>query len=145
MAEDTQGYRAPQVNEIVGISYRQLDYWDRTGLVNPSIKGAEGSGTQRLYSFQDLLKLKVIKQLLDAGVSLQKVRKAIDYLRDIKQQPESLNLMSDGNRIFALDSPEEVFDLLQRGQGVFGINVGRVWTDLEGSVRKATRTSAGGT
>ncbi len=144
MAEE-QGFRAPQVKEIVGISYRQLDYWDRTGLVNPSIRSAEGSGTQRLYGFRDLLQLKIIKQLLDAGVSLQKVRRAIDYLGDLKAQPETLNLMSDGNRIYALDSPEEVFDLLQRGQGVFGINVGKVWTDLEGSVRKATRASAGGT
>ena len=145
MAEE-QGYRAPQVKEIVGISYRQLDYWDRTGLVNPSIKGAEGSGSQRLYGFQDLLQLRVIKQLLDAGVSLQQVRKAIDYLRvHLKTQPESLNLMSDGSRIYAMDSPEEIFDLLQRGQGVFGINVGKVWTDLEGSVKKAAKASAGGT
>ena len=149
MAEE-QGYRAPQVTEILGISYRQLDYWDRTGLVKPSIKGAQGSGTQRLYSFEDLLQLKVIKQLLDAGVSLQKVRKAVEYLSGhMGKQPQGLNLLSDGKNIYAATSPDEVFDVLQKGQGVFAIAVDRVWSDLEGSVKKAARAAraagAGGT
>ncbi|HVM11057.1 MAG TPA: MerR family transcriptional regulator [Actinomycetota bacterium] len=140
MADEQQGYRAPQVGEIIGISYRQLDYWDRTGLVKPSIKSAEGSGTQRLYSFQDLLQLKVIKQLLDAGVSLQKVRKAVEYLQGhLREQPQGLNLLSDGDRIYAAASPGEVFDVLQKGQGVFAIAVDRVWSDLEGSVKKAAK------
>jgi DNA-binding transcriptional MerR regulator len=144
MPED-QGYRVPEVQRLVGISYRQLDYWARTGLVRPSVKDADGSGSQRLYSFHDLLQLRIIKKLLDAGVSLQRVRKAVDFLKDhLKKSPQGLTLMSDGTRIYAFESPDEVFDLLQRGQGVFGIAVDKVWSDLEGSVKKATRARAGG-
>ena len=106
MAEEHPGYRAPQVKDIVGISYRQLDYWDRTGLVRPSIREAGGSGTQRLYSFQDLLVLRVIKKLLEAGVGLQQIRKAVDYLRESKQPLHATTLMSDGNRIYTPDSPD---------------------------------------
>ena len=79
MAETEQGYRVPDVTRIVGISYRQLDYWARTGLVRPSIQDAQGSGTQRLYSFQDLALLKLIKRMLDSGVSLQQIRKAMGH------------------------------------------------------------------
>src|SRR5256886_16136090 len=75
------GFRGPQVCKIVGISYRQLDYWARTDLIRPSIADAKGSGTQRRYSYRDLVELKVIKNLLDAGVSLQLARKGIEYLR----------------------------------------------------------------
>jgi DNA-binding transcriptional MerR regulator len=142
---EEQGYRVPEVQRLVGISYRQLDYWARTGLVRPSVKDADGSGSQRQYSFHDLLQLRIIKKLLDAGVSLQRVRKAIDFLKDhLKKSPQGLTLMSDGTRIYAFESPDEVFDLLQRGQGVFGIAVDKVWSDLEGSVKKATRARAGG-
>jgi DNA-binding transcriptional MerR regulator len=144
MPED-QGYRVPEVQRLVGISYRQLDYWARTGLVRPSVRDADGSGSQRLYSFHDLLQLRIIKKLLDAGVSLQRVRKAVDFLKDhLKKSPQGLTLMSDGSHIYAFESPGEVFDLLQRGQGVFGIAVDKVWSDLEGSVKKATRARAGG-
>src|SRR5438034_9153303 len=76
------GFRGPQVCSIVGISYRQLDYWARTDLVRPSIADARGSGTQRTYSYRDLLRLKVVKSLLDAGIKLQTARKAIEYLRE---------------------------------------------------------------
>jgi DNA-binding transcriptional MerR regulator len=142
---EEQGYRVPEVQKLVGISYRQLDYWARTGLVRPSVRDADGSGSQRLYSFHDLLQLRIIKKLLDAGVSLQRVRKAVDFLKDhLKKSPQGLTLMSDGSRIYAFESPDEVFDLLQRGQGVFGIAVDKVWSDLEGSVKKATRARAGG-
>jgi DNA-binding transcriptional MerR regulator len=142
---EEQGYRVPEVQRLVGISYRQLDYWARTGLVRPSVKDADGSGSQRLYSFHDLLQLRIIKKLLDAGVSLQRVRKAVDFLKDhLKKSPHGLTLMSDGTRIYAFESPDEVFDLLQRGQGVFGIAVDKVWSDLEGSVKKATKARAGG-
>ncbi len=136
MAE-TDGYRVPEVCNVVGISYRQLDYWARTGLVSPSIRAAGGSGTQRLYSFTDLVTLKVIKQLLDTGVSLRKIRSAIHYLRDnMKKQPVGTTLMSDGNRIYQVESAEEIIDLLQKGQGVFAIALDRVWTDLEGAVAR---------
>jgi DNA-binding transcriptional MerR regulator len=142
---EEQGYRVPEVQRLVGISYRQLDYWARTGLVRPSVRDADGSGSQRLYSFHDLLQLRIIKKLLDAGVSLQRVRKAVDFLKDhLKKNPQGLTLMSDGTRIYAFESPDEVFDLLQKGQGVFGIAVDKVWSDLEGSVKKATRARAGG-
>ncbi|MGH2722906.1 MAG: MerR family transcriptional regulator [Actinomycetota bacterium] len=146
MPED-HGYRIPEVQRIVGISYRQLDYWARTALVRPSIRDAGGSGTQRLYSFQDLVLLRTIKKLLDAGVSLQRIRKAIGFVRDqLNKEPEGVTLMSDGQGIYACESPDEVMDLLQRGQGVFGIAIDKVWTDVEGSVRKATRAArAGGT
>jgi len=142
MVED-QGFRAPEVAKLVGISYRQLDYWARTGLVTPSVKDAGGSGTQREYSFQDVVILKAIKKLLDTGVNLQRIRKAIGYLRDhLKEPPSGLTLMSDGNKIYACESPGEVMDLLQRGQGVFGIAVDKVWSDVEGSVRKTARATA---
>ena len=142
MVED-EGYRAPDVAKIVGISYRQLDYWARTGLVTPSIRDAGGSGTQREYSFQDIVILKAIKNLLDTGVNLQRIRKAIGYLRDhLKKPPSGLTLMSDGNKIYACESPTEVMDLLQRGQGVFGIAVDKVWSDVEGSVKKTARAAA---
>jgi DNA-binding transcriptional MerR regulator len=138
MAEE-QGYRVPEVCRIVGISYRQLDYWARTGLVRPSVRDAGGSGTQRLYSFQDLLQLKVVKNLLDAGVALLQIRKAIEYLREAKQSLSGVTLMSDGRRIYTPDSPEAVVDLLSKGQGVFAIAVDKVWTDLEGSLAKARK------
>ena len=135
MAE--QGYRVPEVCRIIGISYRQLDYWARTELVRPSIQDAQGSGTQRLYSFQDLVELRVIKKLLDAGVSLQRVRKAVEYLQNSKTSTAGVTLMSDGSRIYAVDSPEAVVDLLSKGQGVFAIAVDKVATDLEGSLSKS--------
>jgi DNA-binding transcriptional MerR regulator len=132
-----EGYRVPDVCKIVGISYRQLDYWARTALVNPSVRPAGGSGTQRLYSFQDLVQLRVIKQLLDTGISLQKIRQAVGYLREhMKRQPAGTTLLSDGNRIYSLESPEEIIDLLQRGQGVFAIALDKVWDDLEGAVSR---------
>jgi DNA-binding transcriptional MerR regulator len=142
MAE--QGYRVPEVCRIVGITYRQLDYWARTGLVTPSIKDAEGSGTQREYSFQDLAQLRIIKKLLDTGVGLQQVRKAMGTLRDLKEPPLGTTLVSDGSRIYSVESPEAIVDLLAKGQGVFAIAVDRIWTDLEGSLQKGSRKKGRG-
>jgi len=147
MAE--QGYRVPEVTRIVGISYRQLDYWARTGLVRPSIKDARGSGTQRLYSFQDLATLKLIKRMLDSGVSLQRIREAMGTLKALKEPPLGTTLVSDGSRIYAVESPEAVVDLVRGGQAVFAIAVDRLWTDLQGTVAKGDRkkgrtASAGG-
>ena len=134
MAE-SEGYRVPDVCRLVGISYRQLDYWARTGLVSPSVREAGGSGTQRLYSFRDLVLLRTIKSLLDTGLSLQQIRKAVDFLRDrLGTEPTSVTLMSDGTRIFAAESPEEIVDLLKRGQGVFAIAIDRVWSELSTSI-----------
>ena len=129
-----EGFRGPQVCKIVGISYRQLDYWARTKLVPPSIRPAQGSGSQRLYSFNDLVDLKLIKKLLETGVSLQRVREAIDYLHSLGQDLSGVTIASDGTSVYALKSPEEVYDLLRGGQGVFGIAIDPVLEELQGSV-----------
>jgi DNA-binding transcriptional MerR regulator len=129
------GYRGPTACNAAGITYRQLDYWARTGLVEPSVRGATGSGTQRLYSFRDILLLKVIKRLLDAGISLQQIRTAVQHLR--KRGTDDLTrvtLMSDGASVYECTSNDEVIDLLQGGQGVFGIAIGGVWREIEGSL-----------
>ncbi len=134
-AADRLGYRGPTACSAAGITYRQLDYWARTGLVEPSIRPAYGSGTQRLYSFRDIVVLKIVKRLLDTGVSLQSVRTAVAHLRsggmkDLAQ----LTLMSDGASVYECSSPDDVVDLLQGGQGVFGIAVGVVWRDVQGAL-----------
>lgn len=129
------GYRGPVACEAAGITYRQLDYWARTGLVEPSLRAAAGSGSQRLYSFKDILVLKVVKKLLDTGISLQQVRVAVKQLgaRGIDDLA-TITLMSDGASVYECSSPDEIVDLLQGGQGVFGIAVGRVWREVEGSL-----------
>ncbi len=134
LAEDV-GYRGPTACAAAGITYRQLDYWARTGLVEPSVRPATGSGTQRLYGFRDILVLKIVKRLLDAGVSLQQIRQAVTHLssRGVSDLA-TLTLMSDGATVYECASAEEVVDLLQGGQGVFGIAVGRVWQEVEGSL-----------
>ncbi|WP_448060826.1 MerR family transcriptional regulator [Cellulomonas hominis] len=133
--DTTSGYRGPTACRAAGITYRQLDYWARTGLVEPTVRPATGSGTQRLYSFRDILVLKVVKRLLDTGVSLQQIRTAVSHLRergvdDLAQ----ITLMSDGASVYECTSADEVIDLVQGGQGVFGIAVGRVWREVEGTL-----------
>lgn len=131
----TVGYRGVTACHAVGISYRQLDYWARTTLVVPSIRDASGSGTQRLYSFRDLVVLKVVKRLLDAGVSLQNIRKAIDTLRSRGVGDlAGITLISDGTTVYECRSPEEVVDLLQGGQGVFGIAISGAFKEIQGSL-----------
>jgi len=115
------GYRGPQVCSVVGITYRQLDYWARTDLLRPSITEARGSGTQRRYSYSDLLQLKVIKRLLDAGNSLQSARRAIDCLRSSGEDVASANLVIDEGHTVLARSGEEIIDLLKGGQGVLNI------------------------
>jgi len=129
------GYRGPTACMAAGITYRQLDYWARTGLVEPSVRPASGSGSQRLYGFRDILTLKVVKRLLDTGISLQQIRAAVDYLRDQGAGDiTQVTLMSDGASVYACTSADEVVDLLQGGQGVFGIALGRVWQEVEGTL-----------
>jgi DNA-binding transcriptional MerR regulator len=121
------GYRGATACSAAGISYRQLDYWARTGLVEPSIRPAGGSGSTRLYGFRDILVLKIVKRLLDAGVSLQNIRTAVNHLRERGvTELERITLMSDGASIYECASPDEIIDLLAGGQGVFGIAVGKV-------------------
>jgi DNA-binding transcriptional MerR regulator len=135
VADEFVGYRGPTACNAAGITYRQLDYWARTGLVVPSVRSAAGSGTQRLYSFKDILVLKVVKRLLDTGVSLQNIRTAVDHLRargvsDLAQ----ITLLSDGTTVYECTSAEEVVDLLAGGQGVFGIAVSGALKELQGSL-----------
>ncbi len=139
------GYRGPVACSAAAITYRQLDYWARTGLVEPTVRTAGGSGTQRLYSFRDVLLLKVIKKLLDAGVSLQQIRTAVHHLR--KRGTDDLTqvtLMSDGASVYECRSADEVIDLLQGGQGVFGIAIGGVWREIEGSLSELPSERATG-
>ncbi len=140
------GYRGPTACQVAGITYRQLDYWARTELVVPSIRTASGSGTQRLYSFKDVLVLKVVKRLLDAGVSLQNIRVAVEALRargvaDLAR----ITLLSDGTTVYECTSPEEVVDLLQGGQGVFGIAIGGAMKEITGTIRDFPIERADGT
>ena len=124
--DELVGYRGPSACQIAGITYRQLDYWARTSLVVPSIRGAAGSGSQRLYSFKDILVLKIVKRLLDTGISLHNIRVAVDHLRQRGVQDlANITLFSDGTTVYECTSAEEVVDLLQGGQGVFGIAVSR--------------------
>jgi DNA-binding transcriptional MerR regulator len=143
---ESVGYRGPTACAAAGITYRQLDYWARTGLVQPSMSAINGSGAQRLYSFRDILVLKVMKRLLDTGISLQQIRAAVHHLRvhgtaDLSQ----VTLMIDGDAIYECISRDEVVDLLRSGQGVFGIALGRVWHEIEGdlAVLPAVRASDG--
>ncbi|WP_375490140.1 MerR family transcriptional regulator [uncultured Jatrophihabitans sp.] len=139
------GYRGPTACAAAGITYRQLDYWARTALVLPTVRTASGSGSQRLYSFKDILVLKVVKRLLDAGVSLQNIRVAVDALRargveDLAQ----VTLLSDGTTVYECTSSEEVVDLLQGGQGVFGIAVSGALRELRGSLANLPAERADG-
>jgi DNA-binding transcriptional MerR regulator len=144
--ETVIGYRGPTACSAAGITYRQLDYWARTDLVVPTIRSASGSGSQRLYSFKDILVLKVVKRLLDAGVSLQNIRIAVEALRsrgvdDLAQ----VTLLSDGTSVYECTSSEEVVDLLRGGQGVFGIAVSGALRELRGSLAQLPGERADGT
>ncbi|MEU0968700.1 MerR family transcriptional regulator [Streptomyces sp. NPDC005917] len=135
MTTEEIGYRGPTACAAAGITYRQLDYWARTGLVEPSVRPAYGSGTQRLYSFRDVVVLKIVKRFLDTGVSLQNIRTAVQHLRERGfRDLERMTLMSDGATVYECTSPDEVHDLLQGGQGIFGIAVGVVWRDVESAL-----------
>lgn len=130
--DDSTGYRGAVAARAAGISYRQLDYWARTQLVEPTVRGAAGSGSQRLYGFRDILVLKLVKRLLDTGISLQQIRVAVNQLREsgINDLAQT-TLMSDGASVYLCTSSDEVIDLVSRGQGVFGIAVGKVLREVE--------------
>jgi DNA-binding transcriptional MerR regulator len=136
------GFRGPQVCSIVGISYRQLDYWARTDLVRPSLADAHGSGTQRRYSYRDLVRLKVIKNLIDAGVKLQTARKAIDYLReDLGDDWASASLVLNGSNSLLARDGEALIDLVRQGQGVLNIvSLGQVVDELDASIHDLAPT-----
>src|SRR5437763_14410031 len=142
MAEE--GFRGPQVCKIVGITYRQLDYWARTDLIRPSIADAKGSGTQRRYSYRDLVELKVIKNLLDAGVSLQLARKGIEYIRQhLGEDISSASLVMNGPKSVLAHSDGEVIDLMRKGQGVLSIvALGPVVDQLESAIHELRPTES---
>lgn len=132
---DAVGYRGPAACRAAGVTYRQLDYWARTGLLQPSVRNPSGSGHQRLYSFRDILVLKVIKSLLDTGVSLQQIRVAVGTLSERGVSDlAGITLMSDGASVYECTSDDQVIDLLRGGQGVFGIALGSVWREVEGTL-----------
>jgi DNA-binding transcriptional MerR regulator len=130
------GFGGPQVCKIVGITYRQLDYWARTGLVRPSLADAHGSGTQRRYSYRDLVRLKVIKSLLDAGVKLQTARKAIEYIRgDLGEDWASASLVLNGTSSVLVRTGDDLVDVVRQGQGVLNIvSLGQVVDELQASI-----------
>ena len=142
---DEVGYRVPIACQVAGITYRQLDYWARTDLVRPSIRNATGSGSQRLYSFKDILVLKIVKGLLDTGISLQNIRLAVDKLRDrgINEISE-ITLVSDGTTVYECRSNDEIIDLLGGGQGVFGIAVPQIVKELTGTISAFPSERIGG-
>jgi DNA-binding transcriptional MerR regulator len=135
-AGDEIGFRGPQVCKIVGITYRQLDYWARTELVRPSLADARGSGTQRRYSYRDLVRLKVIKNLLDSGVKLQAARKAIEYVRgDLGDDWASASLVLNGTDSVLVRTGEDLVDVVRQGQGVLNIvSLGQVVDELEANI-----------
>ncbi|HEX2048251.1 MAG TPA: MerR family transcriptional regulator [Acidimicrobiales bacterium] len=142
--DDSIGFRGPQVCKIVGITYRQLDYWARTNLIRPSIADARGSGTQRRYSYRDLVELKVIKGLLDAGVSLQQARKAIEYLRhNLGEDIATASLVINGAGSVLVRTDGELVDLIRRGQGVLSIvALGGVKEALDAAITDLPRARA---
>jgi DNA-binding transcriptional MerR regulator len=134
-------YSSSEVCNIIGLTYKQLDYYDRTNFIKPSAYGAGGYGSRRMYSFNDLIKLKIIKRLLEAGISLQKLRKTKKYLDEYHNDSNSdsflkSTLISDGNTVYACNSDSEIIDTLKSGQGVFGIALGKVYSDLNGDIEK---------
>jgi len=139
------GYRGPTACAAAGITYRQLDYWARTGLVEPSVRATGGSGLQRLYSFRDVVVLKIVKRLLDTGVSLQNIRTTVQHLRQGGYRDlERMTLMSDGATVYECTSPAEVHELLQGGQGVFGIAVSGAMQEIKGTIHEFTPERADG-
>lgn len=143
--ETEAGFGGRQVCEIVGITYRQLDYWARTDLLRPSLAQAKGSGSKRRYSYRDLVALKVIKSLLDAGIALATARVAIDYLRDhLGSDLATASLVLDGSRSVLARSGDDVVDLLRHGQGVLNIvPLGPVVAELEATIVQLDRAAAG--
>jgi DNA-binding transcriptional MerR regulator len=145
LPDELVGYRGPAACQIAGITYRQLDYWARTKLVAPTVRTAHGSGSQRLYSFTDILALKIVKRLLDTGVSLQNIRVAVDHLRRRGiRDLANVTLVSDGTTVYECTSPEEIVDLLQGGQGVFGIAVKVHMQEISGTLHEFPAERADG-
>ena len=133
--QQSGGFKGAVAARAAGITYRQLDYWARTRLVEPTVRTAQGSGSQRLYSFRDILVLKLVKRLLDTGISLQQIRTAVAQLHESGVHDLArITLMSDGASVYLCTSHDEVIDLVSQGQGVFGIAVGKVLHEVESTL-----------
>jgi DNA-binding transcriptional MerR regulator len=130
------------VSRIVGVSLRQIQYWDEQGFIRPSVKTAGGRGTKRLYSFSDLVQLKVVKDLGAHGLSLQKIRRCLRHLRDSfpgEPQPlQSLRYLTDGDKLFVLTSDREKILAAMDRQFVFSLGIGNLVRELDGAVRRVT-------
>ncbi|HBX09722.1 MAG: MerR family transcriptional regulator [Candidatus Microthrix sp.] len=131
-----QGYSGKRTAEIVGISYRQLDYWARTDLLRPSLSDATGSGSRRRYSYRDLLELKVIKSLLDSGIKLEQVRNVFSYVKErLGEDVTTANLVIQGTSSVLAGDGDELVDVLRNGQGVLNVlPLGTVQADLDASI-----------
>jgi len=132
----TDGFSGAKAAEIVGITYRQLDYWARTDLVRPSLEDAKGSGSRRRYSYRDLLELKVIKSLLDAGIKLESVREVFVYLQEnLGEDVTTANLVIQGNQAVLVRDGGELIDLVRKGQGVLNVlALANVVTDVDARI-----------
>jgi DNA-binding transcriptional MerR regulator/predicted RNase H-like HicB family nuclease len=131
-----RGFGVSAVLGLTGISYRNLDYWATTGLVRSSIRPAAGKGTRRVYAFEDLVALRLVKQLRDAGIPLQAIRRAVRYLQEHAGRPlTTLALVADGKRILALtDDPRKLIDATSEGQVVIAVDVAPIRRRLEAGV-----------
>ncbi|RMH80076.1 MAG: MerR family transcriptional regulator [Actinomyces sp.] len=140
-----QGFSGSTAARIVGISYRQLDYWARTDLVRPSLAEARGSGSRRRYAYTDLVELKIVKSLLDAGMALPKVRKVFTYLRErLGADVRAANLVIDGNTPILVTDDDELIDVLRAGQGVLNIlPLGSVTEEVDRAITELGHTRAG--
>jgi DNA-binding transcriptional MerR regulator len=133
---ESVAYRGPVACAAAGITYRQLDYWAKTGLVAPSA----GSPDARPYSFHDILMLRTVKRLIDTGISLQQIRAAIAYLRGYSlEEVTTLTLMGDGEKVYACSKADEIVELLARGQGIFGIVLGRILHEVDSTLMGAAQ------
>lgn len=137
-AEDTRrGYRGTVASKVAGITYRQLDYWARKQIVEPSITPSHGSGSRRLYSFKDVVILAVSKRLLDAGVNLQNVTAAIGFLsRRTTAQLADVTIMCDGQQVYECTTSEQMLNLLRSGKAVFGVSVGSLWHEIDEALER---------
>ena len=135
VGQELAGYRGPTACHAAGITYGQLDYWARTGLVEPSLSASYCPDSQRLYSFRDILMMKMLKRLLDTGVSIQQMGAAVHHMRNYETEDLArVTLLSDGRDVFECTFPGEVVDMIQGGNGIFSIALNGVWHDLVGEL-----------
>ena len=147
MIKLSNSFNSKMVSKIIGVPLRVIDYWDRTNFVKPSINEASGYGSMRLYSFTDLIQFKVAKFLRDQGLSLQKIRKSLHYLRkhlpEVEKPLAQLRFLTDGETIFALTNKNrEIIVTLKKGQFVFAIAIEELIKDLKGKTSKMTMDRA---